>query len=158
MKIVSYTMINNGGDIIESFIRYNYNFIDEMIFIDNGCTDNTISIIRNLIKEGFKLTIYDESLMTFNLFEFENKYINKIIKEIHPDIVIPLDADEFIIADGDPRRALEKLPLNKIYYIHWQWYVMTPNDDSSELFIPKRMQYCLKMPLTIIRMVSLLQR
>jgi glycosyltransferase involved in cell wall biosynthesis len=137
-------MINNGGDIIESFIRYNYNFIDEMIFIDNGCTDNTISIIRNLIKEGFKLTIYDESLMTFNLFEFENKYINKIIKEIHPDIVIPLDADEFIIADGDPRRALEKLPLNKIYYIHWQWYVMTPNDDSSELFIPKRMQYCLK--------------
>ena len=30
MKIVSFTMVNNESEIIESFIRYNYNFLDEM--------------------------------------------------------------------------------------------------------------------------------
>ena len=42
MKIVSFTMVNNESEIIESFIRYNYNFVYEMVIIDKGCTDNTI--------------------------------------------------------------------------------------------------------------------
>ncbi len=54
MKIISFTMVNNESEIIESFIRYNYNFIDEMVIIDNGCTDNTMQIIFNLIKEDIK--------------------------------------------------------------------------------------------------------
>ena len=60
MKIVSFTMVNNESEIIESFIRYNYNFVDEMVIIDNGCTDNTIKILRKMISEGFKITIFDE--------------------------------------------------------------------------------------------------
>lgn len=46
MKIVSFTMVNNEAEIIESFVRYNYNFVDQMVIIDNGCTDNTIEIIN----------------------------------------------------------------------------------------------------------------
>ena len=52
-KIISITMVNNESEIIESFIRYNYNFLDEMVIIDNGCTDNTIKIVNKLISEGF---------------------------------------------------------------------------------------------------------
>ena len=48
MNIVSFTMVNNESEIIESFVRYNYNFVDQMVIIDNGCTDNTIEIINNL--------------------------------------------------------------------------------------------------------------
>lgn len=51
MKIVSFTMVNNEAEIIESFVRYNYNFVDQMVIIDNGCTDNTIEIINRLKRE-----------------------------------------------------------------------------------------------------------
>lgn len=144
MKIISFTMVNNESEIIESFIRYNYNFIDEMVIIDNGCTDNTILILRNLINEGYSITIYDESIESFNQYRLENKYLSKIIDEKGPDIIIPLDADEFLIGDGNPRELLEKLSLDRIYYINWQWYVMTEEDDTKESFIPLRLKYHLK--------------
>ena len=146
MKIISFTMVNNESEIIESFIRYNYNFVDEMVIIDNGCTDSTIEIVTNIIKEGYKITVYDESLEAYNQFRLDNKYLNKIIDEKQADIILPLDADEFLIADGNPREELEKLDLNKIYYVNWQWYVMTRKDNPDEPFIPRRLQYCLSKP------------
>ena len=87
MKIVSFTMVNNESEIIESFIRYNYNFIDEMVVIDNGCTDNTIKIVNELIKEGFKIKVYDESLEAYNQYRLDNKYLNKIINELTADLI-----------------------------------------------------------------------
>lgn len=146
MKIVSFTMVNNESEIIESFIRYNYNFIDEMVIIDNGCTDSTIKIIRKLIDEGFKITVYDESLETYNQYRLDNKYLNRIIEEIKADLILPLDADEFLTGDDNPRDILESLTLDSIYYVTWCWYVMTKEDDISECFIPKRMKYCLSSP------------
>lgn len=145
MKIASFTMVNNESEIIESFIRYNYNFLDEMYIIDNGCTDNTIKILHNLKNDGYKIVIYDESLEAYDQFRLDNKYLNKIIEESNPDLIIPLDADEFIISDHkDPRKEMEKLSLDKIYYVNWQWYVMTEKDDPKETFIPRRLKYCLK--------------
>lgn len=146
MKIVSFTMVNNESEIIESFIRYNYNFVDEMVIIDNGCTDNTMQIIQNLIREGYKIIVYDESLKAYDQFWLDNKYLRKIIDEIQPDLILPMDADEFVTADKNPREMLESLNLNKIYYIHWQWYVMSEEDSMDEIFIPKRLKYCFEKP------------
>lgn len=147
MKIVSYTMVNNESEIIESFVRYNYNFLDEMFFVDNGCTDNTVAILRKLMEEGYRIKIYDESLETYNQFRLDNKYLSKIIPENNPDIIIPLDADEFLICENEnPRDALEKLTLDRIYYVNWQWYVLTDKDDKEECFIPKRLRHHLIRP------------
>ena len=146
MKIVSFTMVNNESEIIESFIRYNYNFVDEMVIIDNGCTDSTIKIVRNLINEGIKIKVYDESLEAYNQYRLDNKYLNKIIEEIKPDIILPLDADEFLTGEENPRDVLEQLSLDSIYYVTWRWYVMTREDDQNEAFIPRKMKYCLTQP------------
>ena len=146
MKIISFTMVNNESEIIESFIRYNYNFVDEMVIIDNGCTDSTINIIRKLIGEGFKITVYDESLEAYNQYRLDNKYLTKIANEKNPDIILPLDADEFLTGNTNPREVLEGLSLDRIYYITWRWYVMTKEDNILETFIPKKMQYCLSKP------------
>ena len=117
MKIVSFTMVNNESEIIESFVRYNYNFVDEMIIIDNGCTDSTIKIIRKLIAEGFRITVYNESLEAYNQYRLDNKYLNKIINEIKPDLILPLDADEFLTGENNPREILEKLSLQLRNYV-----------------------------------------
>lgn len=146
MKIISFTMVNNESEIIESFIRYNYNFVDEMVIIDNGCTDSTIKIIRKLIGEGVKITVYDESLEAYNQYRLDNKYLTKIANEKNPDIILPLDADEFLTGNTNPREVLEGLSLDRIYYITWRWYVMTKEDNILETFIPKKMQYCLSKP------------
>lgn len=143
MKIVSFTMVNNESEIIESFIRYNYNFIDEMVIIDNGCTDHTIKIIQNLVDEGYNIKIFDESLEAYDQYRLDNKYLTKIIDELDPDLIIPLDADEFLASDENPRSILESLTLDRIYYVTWRWYVLTNQDDKKEPFIPKRLQYCL---------------
>lgn len=144
VKIISYTMINNEARVLESFVRYNGSYLDKMIFIDNGCTDVSIEILHQLKKEGYPIEIYDESLQPLNLFYLENKYINLIINQMNPDIVIPLDADEYIVSENIPREDLEKLDLNSIYYIYWKWYVMTSEDDLNESFIPRRMKYRLR--------------
>ena len=146
MRIISFTMVNNESEIIESFVRYNYNFVDEMVIIDNGCTDSTIKIIRNLILEGYKITVFDESLEAYNQYRLDNKYLNKIIDEMKPDLILPLDADEFLTGTDNPRVILESLSLDQIYYVTWRWYVITKEDNPSEPFIPKRMNYCLKSP------------
>lgn len=146
MKIISFTMLNNESEIIESFIRYNYNFLDKMVIIDNGCTDNTIKIILKLISEGYKIDLYDESLEPYNQFELDNKYVGKIIENDNPDILIPLDADEFIDGDSNPRKILEGLDLDCIYLINWKWFVLNGNEDENEKFIPKRLKYHFKKP------------
>lgn len=144
VRIISYTMINNEARVLESFVRYNGSYLDKMIFIDNGCTDASIEILEQLKKEGYSIEIYDESLQPLNLLYIENKYINLVIDRMNPDIVLPLDADEYIVSENNPREDLEKLDLDSIYYIHWKWYVMTPQDDLSDSFIPRRMKYRLR--------------
>lgn len=141
MKIISFTMVNNESEIIESFIRYNYNFVDKMVIIDNGCTDNTMEIVHLLQKEGYKIDTYDESLQPYDQFRLDNKYLNIIANKDKPDLLIPLDADEFLTGKGNPREILEKLSLDQIYYMHWKWYVLTGNEDKNELFVPKRITH-----------------
>lgn len=141
MKIVSFTMVNNESEIIESFIRYNSNFVDKMVIIDNGCTDNTMEIVRLLQKEGYKIDTYDESLQPYDQFRLDNKYLNIITNKDRPDILIPLDADEFLTGKRNPREIIENLSLDQIYYMHWKWYVLTGNENKSEFFVPKRITH-----------------
>lgn len=142
MKIVSVTMVNNESEIIESFIRYHSNIFDNIIIIDNGCTDNTIKIVRLLSLElQCNIIVFDESLESYEQKKIENKYVDYAMNQLQADIVIPLDADEFITAEKNPREILEQLNLNKIYNINWKWYVLTGDEDFNENYIPKRLKY-----------------
>ena len=48
MKIFSISRIKNEEDIIESFVRYHLNFIDEMVIIEDYSNDETYNILKKL--------------------------------------------------------------------------------------------------------------
>jgi hypothetical protein len=137
-------MVGNECEIIESFVRYNSNFIDKMYFIyDVGCVDGTIDILKKLQAEGFPIVLCDEALVSYEQRAIENKYM-RIISENGADLIIPLDADEFLTSKVgiDLKCALDGLDLNRAYLISWKNYIRYKEDDDSERFIPKRIIHC----------------
>lgn len=139
MKIVSLTMVGNESEIIESFIRYNSNFIDKMILVSTCCIDNTLTIIRKLIAEGYNVELLVEPVITFEHRYLDNKYMKKVVREEDADLLIPLDADEFLTGSENPRKIMESLALDRIYQICWKNYAMSERDDPNEAFIPRRL-------------------
>lgn len=144
MHIVALTMIGNEQEIVESFVRYNSNFVDEFVFVSSCCVDNTLVILRNLMKEGYSLRIYEEKDIDFNQKYLTNKYLRMVAKESNSDWIIPLDCDEFLAGENNPREIIARLPAEYIYAVKWKNYAITRSDNREEAFIPQRCRYVKK--------------
>ena len=141
MKIVSITAVKNEADIIESFVRYHLNIVDEMIILNNGSTDDTNYILYQLVKEGLPLVVIEDKDKYFKPVQKMNFLLKKAIREHGADIVCPIDVDEFITSeDGNPRKFIEKIKPFTYFKLKWRTYVPTEYDDVNEKFIPLRMK------------------
>ena len=143
MKIVSTSFVKNESDIIESFIRYQLNLVDEMIILDNFSTDNTPEIIDNLIDEGLPIHLIRDT-NTFDSLDIKmTKMVHKAVNEHDADLVCLLDCDEFIFSTNGkhPREVLESLDHSKFHLIKWRTFVPSPEDDYDIKFIPKRINH-----------------
>lgn len=138
-QIFSISMVKNEMDIIESFVRYNANIFDGMIILDNGSTDNTLKILQLLKSEGLPLYIFEDEEQEFEQFTKRNQLLLKAFNEFEADIIVPLDADEFIISKdkGNPRKIIEKIESNTFGMVKWKTYVPDFNNDKNKKFIPK---------------------
>ena len=141
-KIISITTVKNEADIIESFIRYNLNIVDEMIILNNGSTDETEYILNQLKNEGLLVHIINDEDRYFEPSEKYNFLLKKAITEFNADIICPLDADEFIVCEDDenPRKTIEKITPHSYYKIKWKTYIPTEADEDI-LFIPSRIKH-----------------
>ncbi|MBP2046665.1 glycosyltransferase family 2 protein [Methanobacterium aggregans] len=137
-KIFSISMVKNESDVIESFVRYNSNVMDGMIILDNGSTDDTLKILKQLKEEGLALIIFEDTDREHEQDTKMSKLLIKAVDEFHADIVVPLDADEFIISSdqGTPRNILEKIEANTYYHVQWRTFV--PDFKRSDDFVPAR--------------------
>ena len=137
MKIVSVTMVKNESDIIESFVRYTLNIVDEMIILDNGSTDETLNILYELKNEKLPIFIIEDDTKYYEQDIQMNKLSLKAVLGHDADIICPVDADEFIIStDGqNPRKIIEKIKPNSYFLIKWRTYIPSKEYDSLE-FIP----------------------
>lgn len=140
--IYSISIVKNEADIIESFIRYNYSYLDGMMVINHNSSDNTEKILENLIKEGYNIYYIKWDKIMHQQGNVLTKFIYELIEEKNPDIIIPIDADEFLVSNNrkNPREELEKLDMNYVHYIDWKTYVPYSKEDSKE-FIPNNMKY-----------------
>lgn len=135
-KIVTLSMIKNEADIVETFVRYTMNFASKMFFIDNGCSDGSINILKELIKEGFDIEIYTEANVFYEQYLLENKYIRKITKEHQFDFLIPLDIDEFLACDDFLLDELDRLPMDEVIILKWRTYCIL-SDNSNGFFLDR---------------------
>ena len=141
-KIAVITMVKNEEDVIESFARHACKIADVVLVANHMSTDKTRQILESLQNEGLPIKIYDwlESKMDhgFVLTEF----LYRAIDDEHADLVIPLDADEFLIKpDGnadDARKYFQQLDPEKSYQMKWVFYELEEPEKDQDKFILSR--------------------
>lgn len=83
-------MIKNEQLLIKKFIEHHLNVVDNITIIDNGSSDDTVDIVKK----------YDIDLIqTIQHFKYKDLIIGNFIRSSNYDIIIPMDADEFLIYD-----------------------------------------------------------
>ena len=143
-KVYGVSMIKNEADIIESYLRYHLNLFDGLVLLDNGSTDRTLEIIKRLQAEGCPLQVKHDHTPEFAQGDKTTDLINYTFKEFTPDLVFPLDVDEFLIAPAyplNPRQLVNRLPASKVYYLERDYTYFPIHLNENELFIPKRITY-----------------
>ena len=137
-KLFAVTMVKNEMDVIESFVRYNLHIFDGMIILNNGSTDGTAHILKQLKDEGLPLFIIEDSDREYEQDRKTTQLLQKAVYEFQADIVVPLDADEFLIHmdKGNPREILKQVEPNSYNLVKWRTYV--PDFRENEKFIPAR--------------------
>lgn len=142
MIIASISWVRNEADVIEAFVRHHSRFLDRMIIIDNRSSDNTGEILAELAKEGLPLDIRTND----SFAHLQGEALTAVLSELRanpPDIVIPLDADEFLWTKNSDniRSAIEQVQQSLPSLVPWHTYVPIPTDDASETNVLKRIRH-----------------
>ncbi len=110
-----------------------------MIVIDNVSSDNTVDIIKAFIAEGLPIHLAERGdpstpLSRLNLYTV----IDMAVDVLGADLVVPLDADEFLYhTDGiNPREALEALDEKTEYTAFWRNYIYESEPDIAKGCMP----------------------
>ena len=130
--IAAISMVRNEADIIEAFVRHTLSFADHLFIFEHQSTDNTRKILNALIDEGLSLSL---AKIPHNIGYEQAAIINMLMSLAFQQgytLVIPLDADEFLLPDTgcpDLHSLLKKVPIDKYYYLKWIEY-RTLNETS----------------------------
>lgn len=148
-KIVAISMVKNEADIIESFVRHTLSFADELIIVDHCSTDATRKILELLQAEGLPLTIELFQNPAHLQAEVMNDLMYRAIEERQADIVVPLDADEFLLYSGtnySVREILQLLPLDQVFVTNWVYCRPVKFENEPDIFLLNRDCYRKKEP------------
>jgi hypothetical protein len=125
VKIIGVSMVRNEADIIEVFVRHNLAFLDGLVVIDHGSADATLGILQSLAKERLPLRLLANEDSRFLQAEAVTDVTRRLIEHGDADVVLPMDADEFVKTPSRDvlERALKAIPANAYGQLHWQNYV-----------------------------------
>ncbi len=138
-RIYAVAMVKNESDVIESFCRHTLTFCDGILICDDDSTDGTREIIEKLAAEGLPVILF------YNLHSigyYQDLLINHLAKKAvdshGADLVLPLDADEFLYSlNGEnPRSTLESLSDSEVYRLNWPFFLPSDNPRKNSVFLP----------------------
>ena len=133
-RIVAISMVKNEADIIECFVRHALTFADAMIVAEQESFDDTGRILENLMAEGLPLTVRRIHRTGHIQEEVMNTLLSEAMTAFGADIVVPLDADEFLVNTDTPdscRAILGALSRDALYPVSWRRYEPL---DSERIF------------------------
>ena len=140
-KIVIISMVKNEADIIESFVRHGLTFADELLVADHCSTDGTGEILGKLREEGMPVFVQLRKQVELAHEEVMNELLQEAVRERHADIVLPLDADEFLVntdTGTSCREVLERLSPEKLYKLEWRLYEpLHPHREENRFLLSR---------------------
>lgn len=142
-KLAGLAMVRNEADIIETFIRYNLQFLDEMIIVLHAPADGTDRIVAELQREGLPIVIEHNRELAFRKCAWMNTIARDVLAQKRADFLFMLDADEFIKTPSREflERAIDAIPLGATAALRWESYVPSPDDAADEINPLKRIQH-----------------
>lgn len=144
VELLGISVVKNESDIIESFVRYNLNYVDMLLVIDNGSADATDEILTRLRAEGLPVVWISDDAPG----HYQSRRLGALARAaaafVSPRYLFPLDADEFIAAESRDHllSALRSLPGDRVGRATWKTYVPTPDDDARIANPLTRITHC----------------
>jgi hypothetical protein len=128
VKLAVVSMVRNEADVIESFVRHHAAVVDEFLIADHRSEDGTGELLRALAGEGLPLRIYEERSLVQRQNDVLTGLMRRAARRAH--WVLPLDADEFLVALGpeDARDVLSFLPQTRPISVLHRTYVPRSSD------------------------------
>jgi hypothetical protein len=107
-----------------------------LIYENNKSSDSTRDIISKLIGDGLPIYFEDEIDMYYE--DAKKELLHRAIKKYKADLIIPLDADEFLYhIDGEnPRQTLEMMQEDIEYHAIWRTYIYKREPEIETGFMP----------------------
>lgn len=124
MKFACICSTKNEGDVIEAFVRLNGRFVDTFLFVDDS-TDKTRAILKLLAGEGYDIRFLAPAHGGHNQPTSTKSYLSTAKRQINPDWIFLLDADEIIVATSKEaiEREIRELPPYSYLAAEWKTYV-----------------------------------
>lgn len=141
--IIAISMVKNEMDIIESFVRHTLTFADKMIISDHMSSDRTREILDALVAEGLPVILHDIHQAMQVQFEKTNEMLAEALEQ-GADLVLPLDADEFILPAKDGhtvRSELEALDAEQVYDMRARRFAPREPHKDEDKFLLSRPLY-----------------
>jgi len=134
-------MVKNEADVIESFVRHCLSFADQILIADHDSADATGEILAALQQEGLPLIVESVHIIEQAQAEVMTDLLGRAIGEYAADLVLPLDADEFLLsetAEISCRNILQQLDTRKVYGLPWVRYALEfPEQEQNEFLLTR---------------------
>jgi glycosyltransferase involved in cell wall biosynthesis len=135
MNLIAVCRVMNEGDIIEAFVRHHCVHFNKLIILDDGSTDNTLSVLRLLEAEGLPLVVLTGESFFYDQARQMTSLLRMAVDKFGADWIMPLDADEFVEPAGEKLLAdviavCRPLPFS-VAWSNFVWTDETHRDPKS---------------------------
>jgi hypothetical protein len=134
VSTVVVAVVRNELDILEAFVRYHAELADHLVIADHRSIDGSLELLRELRSEGLPLDVRPLTAPIFRQGLTTTLLARSVAEELRPDLIVPLDADEFLTAERPDRlpELLQGLSRSRPTFVLQLNYVPLPEDELGE--------------------------
>ena len=114
---------------------------DQLLIVDHESSDGTGGVLAALVQEGLPVSVRAEHRAAQLQSEVMTELMREAFEAYGADVVLPLDADEFLVAESAAlscRKLLERLDTSYVYSLSWIRYVLQEPEREQERFLLAR--------------------